>query len=92
MLIAMFKSQGIKANPVILSTRSNGITNLPNIFAYNYVVAGIETEDGILLYDATSKNATENIVPLRALNWFGRIIYETRQSEAADLITKRASN
>uniref|UniRef100_UPI0040490E1D transglutaminase-like domain-containing protein n=2 Tax=Flavobacterium sp. TaxID=239 RepID=UPI0040490E1D len=92
MLIAMFKSQGIKANPVIISTRSNGIMNLPSIFAYNYVVAGIETEDGILLYDATSKNATENIVPLRALNWFGRMIYETRQSAAVDLIPKRASN
>jgi transglutaminase-like putative cysteine protease len=92
MLISIFNSQGIKANPVILSTRKNGIMNLPSIAAYNYVVAGVETENGVVLYDATSKNATQNIVPLRALNWFGRMFYSDGTSKEIDFIPKRKSN
>jgi hypothetical protein len=86
MLCAMFRSQGIKANPLITSTRSNGISYFPNVAAYNYVLVAVETEAGFYLYDATSKYASAQIIPLRALNWFGRIIYENGRSKEMDLM------
>lgn len=92
MLVSFFKSQGIKANPIILSTRSNGVTNLPNIFAYNYVVAGVETDEGVVLFDATSKYTTKNMLAFRALNWFGRMLLKTRQSEEISLMPQKLSN
>jgi hypothetical protein len=86
MLVAMFRSQGINANPLITSTRSNGISFYPNVAAYNYVLAAVETDQGIYLYDATSKNSSAQIIPIRALNWFGRIIYENGKSTNVDMM------
>ena len=76
MLTAMLRYAGVEANPVLLSTRRNGIAMFPNRTAYNYVVAGVEVKDNVILLDATSKNAVVGLMPLRAVNWTGRIIRE----------------
>ena len=86
MLTAMLKYAGIEANPVLLSTRQNGIAMFPNRTAFNYVVAGIEVQDNVLLLDATSKNAIINLLPLRAVNWSGRIVRERGSSNVIDLL------
>ncbi len=91
MLTAMLRSAGITANPVLLSTRSNGIAFFPNRSAYNYVVCAIENNNRILLLDASDKNALPNILPVRALNWYGRIIREDGSSAQVDLMPKSAS-
>jgi hypothetical protein len=85
MLVAMLRSQGMKAYPVISSTRSNGIGYFPHVSAYNYVLAAVQTPKGIFLYDATSKNASAQIIPIRTINWFGRIIYENGWSDQVDM-------
>lgn len=92
MLVAMLRYAKIKTNPVLVSTRSNGIALFPNRGAYNYVIAGIELENnqGILL-DATSKNAMPNIIPIRALNWQGRMIREDKTSKEIDLMPQTNS-
>ena len=61
MLTAMLRYSGLKANPILVSTRSNGITYLPSFSAYNHVIAGVELEDGLALLDATDPNTTSNI-------------------------------
>jgi hypothetical protein len=33
---------GLNANPVLVSTRSNGIAMFPNRTAFNYVIAAVE--------------------------------------------------
>lgn len=86
MLTAMLKYAGIEANPVLISTRQNGIAIFPNRTAFNYVVAGIEVQDDVLLLDATSKNAVIDLLPLRAVNWNGRIIRERGSSNVVDLL------
>uniref|UniRef100_UPI00404925A8 transglutaminase-like domain-containing protein n=2 Tax=Flavobacterium sp. TaxID=239 RepID=UPI00404925A8 len=91
MLVAMFRSQGIKANPIIVSTRSNGVAFYPNYSAYNYVIAGVETDKGVFLYDATSKNAAAQIIPIRALNGFGRIVYDNGLSAEVNMMPENLS-
>ncbi len=91
MLTAMLKYAGIEANPVLLSTRQNGIAMFPNRTAFNYVVAGIEVQDNVLLLDATNKNAIINLLPLRAVNWSGRIIRERGSSNVIDLLNVPSS-
>lgn len=89
MLTAMLRYAEIKANPVLVSTRSNGIAIYPNRTAYNYVISAIELENGeYLLLDATSKNALPNILPIRDLNWNGRMIRENKTSKEIDLMPK----
>jgi hypothetical protein len=92
MLTAMLRTAGLKANPVLVSTRSNGIALFPNRTAFNYVIAAVETPQGLILLDATSKFSTPNVLPFRDLNWFGRLIRKDGTSEEVDLMPKKASN
>lgn len=91
-LISMLRSAEIKANPVILSTRKNGIKIFPSRTAFNYVIAGVELTNKIMLLDASTKNASPDIIPIRALNYIGRIIRKDGSSEQIDLIPKEISN
>ncbi|AWG25172.1 DUF3857 domain-containing protein [Flavobacterium kingsejongi] len=91
MLTAMLRYAGIGANPIILSTRSNGIAFFPSRTAFNYVICGVEIDNGIIFLDATSKNTQPNILPSRALNWFGRIIRENKSSAEVSLDPKLVS-
>ncbi len=80
MLTSMLRYAGLKANPVLVSTRANGITFLPNISAYDYVIAAVELDNAIVLLDATDKNSFFNVLPTRDLNWFGQLIREDATS------------
>lgn len=96
MLTAMLRYAGVEANPVILSTRSNGIAFLPSRTAFNYVVCGVEYDNRISMFDATSKYSMSNIMPARTLNWVGRVIRKNGTSDEIDLmvdvISKNSTN
>lgn len=96
MLTAMLRYAGVEANPVILSTRSNGIAFLPSRTAFNYVVCGVEYDNRISMFDATSKYSMSNIMPARTLNWVGRVIRKNGTSNEIDLmvdvISKNSTN
>lgn len=92
MLTAMLRHVGLTANPVLVSTRSNGIAFFPNRTAFNYVIAAVETPSGLVLLDATNPFSTPNVLPLRALNWVGRLIRKDGTSTEVDLMPKAASN
>lgn len=92
MLTAMLRYAGLTANPVLVSTRSNGIALFPNRTAFNYVIALVETPEGNVLLDASDKFSVPNVLPFRTLNWFGRLIRKDGSSEEVDLMPKRASN
>jgi hypothetical protein len=88
MLTAMLRFAGLTANPVLVSTRSNGIALFPSRNAFNYVIAAVETPEGLILLDATEKYSVPNVLPLRDLNWFGRLIRKDGTSSHVDLMPK----
>lgn len=88
MLTAMLRYAGLTANPVLVSTRSNGIALFPSRNAFNYVIAAVETPEGLILLDATEKYSVPNVLPLRDLNWFGRLIRKDGTSTEVDLMPK----
>ena len=92
MLTAMLRTAGLTANPVLISTRSHGISIFPNRTAFNYVIAAVETPEGLILLDGTSKYSTPNVLPFRDLNWIGRLIRKDGTSEGVDLMPKTASS
>ncbi len=92
MLTAMLRYSGLTANPVLVSTRSNGIALFPNRTAFNYVIAAVETPNGYILLDASEKFSTPNILPLRVLNWSGRLIRKDGTSEEIDLMPSKTSS
>ncbi|WP_294958615.1 DUF3857 domain-containing protein [uncultured Flavobacterium sp.] len=91
MLTAMLRYSGLTANPVLVSTRSNGIALFPNRTAFNYVIAAVETPNGNILLDATDKYSVPNILPLRVLNWSGRLIRKDGSSQEINLMPEKTS-
>jgi len=91
MLTAMFRYAKLDADPVLVSTRDNGIAVFPSRNGFNYVVAAINTEKGIVLYDATSKNAQPNILPTRAINWTGRLVTKKGTADEINMMPKMIS-
>lgn len=92
MLTSMLRYAGLAANPVLVSTRENGIALFPNRTAFDYVIAAVETPTGNLLLDASDKFSTPNILPFRTLNWSGRLIRKDGTSEEIELTPKKLSN
>ena len=91
MLTAMLRFAGFNANPVLVSTRDNGINFFPSRTAFNCVIAAVETPEGLILLDATEKYSVPNILPLRDLNWIGRLIRKDGTSNEVDLMPKALS-
>ena len=72
-LTSMLREAGVEANPVLVSTRSNGVPLFPTLEGFNYVIAMVEFPDNTyMLLDATEPYSLPNILPTRALNWNGR--------------------
>jgi hypothetical protein len=88
MLTAMLRYAGLNANPVLVSTRSNGIAMFPSHSAFNHVIAAIELDDSQILLDATEKYAMPNVLPSEDLNWFGRLIRKDGTSTQVNLMPK----
>ncbi|MEO8772843.1 MAG: transglutaminase domain-containing protein [Gelidibacter sp.] len=88
MLTAMLRYAKITANPMLISTRRNGIPMFPATGGFNYVVSAVEVLNDVIVLDATDKFATPNVLPIRAINWQGRIIRDTGSSTWFDLTPK----
>jgi hypothetical protein len=85
-LVAMLKASGLKANPVLVSTRSNGVPLFPTREGFNYVVAHVDLEGKSVFLDATNKYSKPNMLPIRTINWAGRIVREGGLSESISLV------
>lgn len=85
-LIDMLRSAGIRAEPVILSTRSNGSLNEYSAMLqqFNYIVAAVTADRKLYLVDATDPLSPFDLLPFRCLNHRGRLISET-ESKFIDL-------
>jgi len=86
-LVSVLKGLGLKANPVLVSSRNKGISFFPTIRGLNYVIAVVETEEGKVLLDASEKYSLPNVLPLRALNWRGVVVKDEGKMEFVDLET-----
>lgn len=86
MLTSMLRYAGFEANPILLSTRGNGIAISPSRTAFDYVIAGVEINNKTILLDATSKFSQPNILPIRDLNWIGRLIRKDKTSNEINLM------
>jgi len=81
-LIAMLRSAGLKADPVILSTRPNGSLNLYSAMLqqFDYVIASVQAGGKTYLVDATDPLRPFDMLPFECLNGSGRLISLTESA------------
>lgn len=85
LLLAILQEAGLEANPVLISTRSNGVPLFPTMEGFNYVIASVQLGEGTVLLDASNKYTKPNLLPTRALNWLGRLIKKDETYETINL-------
>lgn len=86
MLTAMLRYAGFNANPVLISTKRNGIPLYPTRNGFNYIISAVEIPNDVILLDATDHYAMANVLPSRAINWQGLIVREKGSSAWIDLL------
>ena len=75
-LIAMLRSEKVQADPVILATRANGLTNqkYPVLDNYNYLVCRIVVNNKEYFLDASSPYMAFGKLPVKCYNGHARVI------------------
>lgn len=75
-LIGALQSAGINTDPVLLSTRDNGLPTklFPVMSEFNYIIAKVNLNNESFLLDATDKDLPFGMLPFRCLNKEGRAI------------------
>lgn len=91
MLLSMLKMAGIEADPVLVSTRDNGLAYFPNRSLFNYVIVSANYDNKTVLLDATNKYADFNVLPVRVLNGVGRLIKKTGITAEVNLMPNSTS-
>ncbi len=78
LLLSLLAKAGIKAIPVLFSTRNNGLVNttLPFISQFNTVMALVSINGKEYLLDAANKNVTYHLKPEKILNTRGFVVME----------------
>lgn len=89
-LVALLRMLDLKADPVILSTRGNGILHPGQLMLskFNYVIARVEIDGEQHLLDATEEKCPYYMLPERCINGKGRLINE-EYTEWVDLNTEQ---
>lgn len=82
-LIAALRAAGLKACPVLISTRDNGLPHdiFPVISDFNYVLARLKTKKAVYLLDASRPTLPFGTFPIDCINGKGRIMYHSKPSE-----------
>jgi hypothetical protein len=89
-LVAALQYAGLSADPMILSTRENGLVTsvYPVLSDFNYVIAKLNVGDKVYLLDATDDLLSFGLIPDRCLNGKGRVMtgkesywYDTKPAE-----------
>ena len=92
-LINALDAADIKVSPVILSTRDKGFPSFvhPAISDFNYVIAHVTIGDTEYLLDASDINHPFGLIPLRCINFKGRLL-SPQKSDWIDLKANASSS
>lgn len=86
MLTSMLRHANLNAYPVLVSSKDNGIPLFPTLSGFNYVVCLVQFADNsYVLLDATEPYSLPNVLPVRALNWEGRLVTKEGNSTSVKL-------
>ena len=80
LLVMMMREAGLNAEPVIISTRNNGILHpvFPDEDRFNYLLAGVKIGDRWITLDASAKGYPFGTLPVKCLNGNGWIVSDTQ--------------
>lgn len=89
-LTSMLRSAGLNADPVLLSTKGNGVPLFPTLKGFDYVISRVKfPNNSYVLLDATEEYSMPNVLPARDLNWKGRVVTKEGNSSWINLSSSK---
>ena len=75
-LVKLLTKLDIEVYPLVISTRSNGLLHpfYPSLFKLNYVMAYAKVDGEFIILDATDDHLPYDMLPIRCLNYTGRVL------------------
>jgi len=92
LLISMLRSLNIETDPVLVSTRSNGVPIVSGAFVFNYIIAAVKINNKYYYLDAANTKSNFDYLPESLLNWNSRLIRSDGTSEIVNLTNPAISN
>ncbi|GGG26791.1 hypothetical protein GCM10011344_29470 [Dokdonia pacifica] len=92
LLVSLLKRMGLKAAPVMASTKDNGIPIFPTVDGFDYAIAAVYYDNKWILMDASGKNLYPGLLPERVMNWEGRLLKENGESLSIPLFSSEHSD
>ncbi|MBB1148854.1 DUF3857 and transglutaminase domain-containing protein [Myroides sp. NP-2] len=90
-LIGALRAAGFQANPIVLSTQSNGVAPILFTRFLNHVIVGLQIEDQFYVLDGTMEDALLNVLPFEDLNGYGWMITDKFSVTQVDLTPRQIS-
>ena len=86
-LIAALQAYGFNAEPVLCSTRENGLPKqiFPVLSDFNYVFCRINIDSKTYMLDASDPYLPFGMLPIRCMNGYGRVL-QAKESSWMDII------
>ncbi len=91
LLIVMLQQAGLKANPMIISSKENGWILYPSEENFDVVLAALEIDNKIILLDASNTNGGFGEIPIDFNNGNGLVIYDNGTTLNYSTMTKERS-
>ncbi|MEW7290903.1 transglutaminase [Aquimarina sp. 2304DJ70-9] len=91
MLISMLDYAGVSVKPVLVSSSKKTISLFPTLDGFDYVVARVKLDKGVLYLDATDKYGEPNVLSDRVIHGSGRVIAENGTSQLVNFRPNKPS-
>lgn len=93
LLISLLRQVGLPANPVIISTRGNGVVwlDFPLVTRFNYTLGVITIKGKNVFFDATKKSLKWGMLPAYCMSGQGRVLLPKKASKWIPITTPEKS-
>ncbi|MCZ6594776.1 MAG: DUF3857 domain-containing protein [Bacteroidetes bacterium] len=92
LFISILRSVGVEANPVLVSTKRNGIPLTASADAFNALVVAVDVGEKTHLFDLAHEKSNVNFLAAHFLNWKGLRIYNDKTFDWVPLTMTRISS
>jgi hypothetical protein len=92
LLVGLLRAAGLEANPILISSKRNGIPIFPSRTGFDYVVAGIGQSSYPFILDAANKSSAPQLLDKQLLNWNGKLIKDDGTFIDVNLSPKNTAN
>ncbi len=89
--VSMLRTVGIDAEPILASTRWNGLPMTASWESFNYILAGAKINNQQYIFDVAHDKSNFEMIPKEVLNWKGLMLHDDQTYSWINLSNRSVS-